>query len=493
MSVLRSHRIFGLALLCLLALWASSCAVPLGPGYTIEKQSVEVHFIPADEPRIEIVAEYLLKNSGTQPFSSLELCLPGPRRFRVSDFHAQWDGAPLAIQPPPDLSPRTSVLQLPASWAMRDRRRLRLSFDIHPPVQGDSQLNFSSDAFYLPAEGWSPELLPANGLFATGGMPPRKWELAIRVPQAFLVHSSGTEGKINRANAEKTINFLQRPTDHYPFVLAGKYSETKFDAARQTVRIWTRAAQDSAALRTVQDSLTHAINAYDSSFGERRQKDPRTLWIVECPVVGSCLPHLSPAMVRLLAPADVNPRAEIASLDSVLVDLSAGFSSVSIEAAPALAASWLGYGRNPGFWEQEPPLSALPAFAAAIGREAIEGPPVRSEIIRRALAAVPVPADKPPRQEVTLSREKSLLFFYALQDRYGQKAFSGALHHMLQARSGRGFGLDDLIAALDEETHQDVAPFVRLWLKHPGIPEDFRARYEERAAPADTSFKETIP
>src|SRR5713226_9399137 len=42
-----------------------------------------------------------------------------------------------------------------------------------------------------------------------------------------------------------------------------------------------------------------------------------------------------------------------------------------------------------------------------------------------------------------------------------------------------GFSLDDLIAAFEAESHQDVAPFVRLWMKHPGVPGEFRARYED--------------
>ena len=45
-----------------------------------------------------------------------------------------------------------------------------------------------------------------------------------------------------------------------------------------------------------------------------------------------------------------------------------------------------------------------------------------------------------------------------------------------------GFDLDDLIAAFEEEAHQNVAEFVRLWMKRPGVPQDFRARYENSAA-----------
>ncbi len=60
---------------------------------------------------------------------------------------------------------------------------------------------------------------------------------------------------------------------------------------------------------------------------------------------------------------------------------------MALATAPALAASWLGYGQNPGFYEQDPPLSAFPAFAAAVGDEALNGASARTETIRRALGA----------------------------------------------------------------------------------------------------------
>jgi hypothetical protein len=174
-----------------------------------------------------------------------------------------------------------------------------------------------------------------------------------------------------------------------------------------------------------------------------------------------------------------------------MVDRTGGALEIAA-AAPSLAASWLGYGQNPGFFEQAPPLSALPAFAASRGREAVEGPRVRAQIVRRLLRVIP--ADPEPRQpEVDdVLRAKSLLFFYGLQDRYGQPVFSAALSHMLEARRGGGFDLDDLIAAFEQETHQNVAQFVRLWMKHSGVPADFRARYEGPAASALT-LKETMP
>ena len=90
-------------------------------------------------------------------------------------------------------------------------------------------------------------------------------------------------------------------------------------------------------------------------------------------------------------------------------------------------------------------------------------------------------------------RAKSLLFFFGLQDRYGQDVFNKALSHMLYARRGGGFDLDDLIAAFEQETHQNVAEFVRRWMKRPGVPEDFRARYETSTGAIASNPKETTP
>jgi hypothetical protein len=174
-----------------------------------------------------------------------------------------------------------------------------------------------------------------------------------------------------------------------------------------------------------------------------------------------------------------------------MVDLTGGAPELAA-VAPSLASSWLGYGQNPGFFEQTAPLSALPAFAASRGREAVEGPQTREKIIRRLLGAIPAnPKPRSPESDDVL-RAKSILFFYGLQDRYGQQVFSAALSHMLGARRGGGFDQDDLIAAFEQETHQNVAQFVRLWMKHPGVPEEFRARYENTAA-STLILKETTP
>ena len=214
------------------------------------------------------------------------------------------------------------------------------------------------------------------------------------------------------------------------------------------------------------------------------------MWNVPWPLGAFARRNLSYASLLNAEPNSVS--SQLASLDTLLIDFNGGAPKLAA-AAPALAASWLGYGQNPGFYEQQPPLSALPAFASALGQEAIDGPSSRTETIRRALRMIPRSAVARKPEDETVLRAKSFLFFYALQERFGRESFRHAINHMLSARQGRGFNLNDLIAAFEEETHQNVAEFVRLWMKRPGVPDDFRARYENASASIVITSKETMP
>jgi len=480
-------------LLAGLAYCAAGCTAALGPGYTIVNQRITVQFVPAAQPIIRIEGVYQLKNTGNQPLTSIELRLPGRRRFHFTDPRAEWDKDSLAFETSPD-NPRDVLLNLHQPWTVSSQHTLRLLVEYHRSGAGETALSFTSDAFFLPAQGWSPELLPARGIFATGGVPPKSWDLFVLVPSNFLVHTSGQANrqlaKSPRGAEERKIRVRQTPRDGYPFVIAGRYSAATLKAGSETVNLWTRSPQDPEALRQPSEALVRAIQAYDSTFGTR-PKDSNRLWIVECPDPAGCFTPTTSNFLRLISEPDEKTSAEMASEDTAMADLTGGAPEIAA-AAPALASSWLGYGQNPGFFEQTPPLSALPAFAASRGREAVEGPQVRAQIIRRLLRAIP--ADSALHQPETddLLRAKSLLFFYALQDHYGSQVFNAAVSHMLDARRGGGFDLDDLIAAFEQESHQNVAQFVRFWMKEPGVPEDFRARYENPAAPAVT-LKETMP
>ena len=74
---------------------------------------------------------------------------------------------------------------------------------------------------------------------------------------------------------------------------------------------------------------------------------------------------------------------------------------------------------------------------------------------------------------------KSGLFILALEDAVGTKNFRAALRRMIQARRSHHWTIDDLRAALELESGQNLAEFFRVWLYQPGIPDDFRRRYSQ--------------
>ncbi|HEY2460266.1 MAG TPA: hypothetical protein VGI16_05645 [Candidatus Acidoferrum sp.] len=482
-------RLLTLFLLAAAGYWLAACTAAFGPGYVIDKQQIDVKFNPSPEPRIQIDAEYKLRNNGIAPLSSIELRLPGRHSFHFANPIARWDSQALAIETSPD-NPRNVLLQLPQKWSVAASHTLHLAVEYQTSPEDADNLSFSADAFFLPAEGWSPELLPARGAFAFGGVPPKKWNLSVRVPNGFLVHVSGRSVKSSHSGNSQTFRAEQQAKDGYPFVVAGQYTQTNLNASDQPLRLWTRTPQNSAALQTSTATLLRAMQAYDEVFG-RRGKNMHDLWIVECPVAARCFSNAPSSYARLIYENDQPQSAEMASGDTVLFNPSGGDSKIVAAIAPSLASSWLGYGQNPGFFEQDPPLSALPAFAASRGREAVEGLQVRNETIRRVLRVIPTDGQPHKPEDPSVVRAKSLLFFYGLQDRYGHEVFRKAVAHMLQARRGGGFDLDDLISAFEQETHQNVAEFVRLWMKHPGVPSEFRARYENSSSAKSIIPKET--
>jgi len=478
------------------SLWISACAAPLGPGYIIESQEIRVQLVPSDDPRIRVDATYQLRNTGTRAVPSLTVRLPGRRHYRLAQAQAAWDGSIIEEQPPA-ANPRETLLALPQPWRVSEKHTLHLSAEFRNPSAGETGFTFSSDAFFLPSEGWAPELLPSSGLFGTGGVPPKQWRLQVRVPAGFLVHASGRSPKTSRSGGDITVTSTQRPEDRYPFVVAGLYKEASLDAGRQKVFVWTRTGEEAPSFRASADSLVRAIQAYDETFGVRSE-NARPLWFVECPVTVGCFSARESSYAPLFAEDSASASSELASLDTLIMDFHGGAPRLAAS-APSLAASWLGYGQNPAFYEQRPPLSAFPAFAAALGQEAIEGPSFRTETIRRALRMIPVsatvsrPAGSRKPEDESVLRAKSFLFFYALEERYGREAFNRAFHHMLSARRGRGFDLDDLIAAFEQETHENVAEFVRLWMKHPGVPQDFRDRHLNASAAVTFNPGENTP
>jgi len=437
---------------------------------------------------MRVEAEYTLKNSGTQPIPALEMRLPG-RRFHVANLSATWDGANMALVPSPN-NPRNSQIEFGEPWAMTTRHTLRIVFEIVQAADPQTGWTFAPDAFFLPQGGWSPELIPSRGVAGYGGVPPEKWELTASVPPDFRVHASGEQGKVSRKKDSLFLRFQQSSSDLSPFLVAGRYAESSLGRGDRKIHLWTRSAPDAKVLAQASASLARELDVYDTVFGARG-KLPSPIWIAECPAPAGCIARSDAPFLEFFGEQFGGSNAEMISFNTAVVEIGGETSHIAAIVGPSLAASWLGYGRNPGFYEQQPPMSALPLFAAALGREAVLGPTARVDMIRRAMAQIPEkPQHKGEQENPGVLRAKSFLFFYALRDRYGADVFGRAVRHMLSARQGVGFDLADFISAFEQETHANIAEQVRLWMKHPGVPQEFRDRYGEASAAATPTSEE---
>ncbi|HYL09982.1 MAG TPA: hypothetical protein VEU31_04535 [Candidatus Acidoferrales bacterium] len=464
----------GIALVALLLL-LDSCAVPLGPGYTIEKRTLDIHFVSRPQPHLEIRASYRLANTGNQPLSSIQIRLPNPDSFDVENLQVQLDGRGLALQTPTGASDKASNVRFDPPWVLKQRHEFTILYAIsHSLTESAAAPLAVEDAFYLPVVGWYPELEPPKGVFAKLRGPHKKWNLMVRLPQGFLIHASGHEHGSKKIAGETSRRFEQRPDSSLPFVIAGHYEQREFRGPQRTIYFWTRKSLDEKTANEAGETVSQTMQFLDSSFGPRG-KGPLPVWIVECP--GKAIPTTGRDSAGI-------PEGFIGCQplpDVALVEDISTLGSDSL--AESLSPSWLGLGTEPHFAELAAPLDALERYAALAAKENRQGSGARSKDLAESLALYPSSAGKDKstekKQRDSPDREKSLFFFYALEDQYGRDHLHHAIARMIHARRGRGYDLDDLRSALEAETGQNVADFFHRWLDKPGVPEDFRARYSQ--------------
>jgi hypothetical protein len=82
------------------------------------------------------------------------------------------------------------------------------------------------------------------------------------------------------------------------------------------------------------------------------------------------------------------------------------------------------------------------------------------------------------REQRRIAFAKAPLFYIALEDAYGEAPVRIGLRELAVLLKGEEAGYDDLRAALEHATRQNLAETFRVWLERIGIPEEFRAKYE---------------
>lgn len=457
--------------------------MPLAPGYQVEKESLTVRFVPATPPHLAVRAVYQLKNVGTTPLDSIEVTVPREKSFGCSNLRvlvASREVAPQAEQDPdsPSASDQSggaeSLWRIPLTPALRKKQKInvRLEYDLAAAAPTDPRIFAVENMFYLNDSGWFPEFQEPKALFAEDITRPNPTDFTVIVPPNFAITASGQSRGEKKLSAETEHRFRISKDDFDPFVLAGQYHQQIVSSAGAvTVAIWTLKPIPAAQAQQTAAQIAAVAHFYSQNFGPL------------------------PKSVSTIYYADFAPEAgkQIKSGDSGRPSLPPtviGTASENSFARMDLAHTWFAHVivPNPEAWMLAQGFDFYASVLSNAGKNPTENSGVtailsdfdaqRSQGVEKPLAFL-TPRD--PQVQLQVGLDKMRLFFFALQDQCGRENLIHAMHHMVYALHGQQYGYNDFRAALEQECHQNLAGFFRTWLTQPGIPPDFRARYQPSA------------
>ncbi len=482
-GLIRFRRARVLSLGCVLALTLlAGCAVPLGPGYLISRETVTVHYQPG-APRLYYSVRADVRNDGNSTLSLLRIRAPRPL-------------AALPPKPPATRAPSTAG---PVDLGPRGELKW-LSVPLNPPLgplrpRGSVVIPFgyivatSGNAVLLEPQNWFPAFLPPTGLFARGELRAPKTELDIFVPRGYAALATGRfRGVRSGPSADQSeYRYELDGQDFLPLLLVGRYSVRDLRSGGSEVAFWTRAPLSKSCAGAWAAHLASRAAFYRSAFG-RIAKHRRPIPLIELPPeTASWIREASDGFGSVpggvwfsVAPADLcgEPERFFPAADR------------------ALAATWFGWDVKPEPGAQAMLGGGAPRYAAWMAEEAEKGPTGRAREIEAWIQEYDrlgrkAPPLAPSRLDAHASATQwqmagiqSALCLIALEDRFGRQAVRGALAHLVGTLGGESAGLDELRSALEQLTGQDLYAFFHQWLGRPRIPSAFRGRYASAAGKA---------
>ncbi|HVA17857.1 MAG TPA: hypothetical protein VMV59_09120 [Candidatus Dormibacteraeota bacterium] len=498
MTFSSTRRFCGGALVVVALICLSSCAVPLAPGYQIEKQSITVRFVPGNPPHLAIRAQYRLANVGNAPLDFIELGLPGKKHFGLANLRVKIDGREVTPQRErsqasapaegesavSEVWPETWRIPFESRWSRRQRKTLVIAYDLAATPATDPRISIASNAFYLNDSGWFPDPISTKALFAKDVVRPDPSNLIVDVPANFLATASGEPRGTRKAGDQTEFRFRLHKDDFDPYVVAGQYQQQTITTGDGTVVIWTFKTVPAAQAQQTGAQIAAAAKFYAQTFGPL-PKSIRAIYDVQ-------VPEDAPTYASLEA-------AEGAFLPGVVYDwvlapgksLWSGIGNAMVNVAGhiALGNTWFGHMIVPRAeaWTLRDSLINYAGDLRDEGGNAgtsRDGEIVstlkdyddeRAKAVEKPIAFV-APGDPEDQQEI--GGDKSILFFFALEDKCRRKNVEHAIAHMVYALRGQEYGYNDFRAALEQECHQDLSSVFATWLDQKGIPADFRARYQ---------------
>ncbi|MFZ0639740.1 MAG: hypothetical protein WA020_06145 [Candidatus Acidiferrales bacterium] len=450
------------------AILISACGVPLAPGYQIQKEALTVHFVPGSPPHLAVRAEYRLANVGNAPLHFMGVELPGEKSFGRANLRAEIDGKEIALQHNPHEVADDWRVPMPVPWRQKEKLNLSLAYDLAYQPATDPRIVAAANAFYLNDSGWLPALMGFKAFLSPTIVRPDPTDLTVSVPADFRITASGQLRGTKKQNGETEYRFRLRKADFEPYVLAGKYNEQRVSTAGIDVVVWTFQPIPNAQAQQTAAQIAAAAQFYKQTFGASPAK-MKSIYDLEFP--GNLSPPQKNGEAFLL-PGVVN-----------------GFSGVT--GKMQLAYTWFGHLIRPKA-EDWMLGNALTRYAANVLDE--KGGTSRSDVVtanlkdyddeRTKAVEKPIISLSPGDSEdqVRIGDDKLMLFLSALEDKCGSENVRHAISDMVYALRGQEYGYSDFRAALEDRCHQNLADFFHTWLAQPGIPPDFRARYETAGA-----------
>jgi Peptidase family M1 domain len=473
------------ALLALLIIFTgTACTVPLAPGYRILKESRQVKFVQGPVPELQIRGNFTLENTGNGDLKFIDIVFPEDRAFGRKNLRVHIAGRDAALSQLPEEyqqgSPNTLRIALDPPWTRREKRELVIEYSLSSPEDAGSRITLGDSSFHLGYRGWFPILQPPRHALAPFPKRPDKTIVAIRLPDNYLVLSRGTPAGRKKDGGEIEHRFLLRQNDLAPYVVAGRYAVSSPNQKSSSGMFWTlQPLKDDPA--PAEARITALWATLQTEFGPL-DKNIRAPHIVESPELRAHLDGEGGAAAAFFPGG--------ALVNSQALALGVG-SDVFLEmVAHALAHNWFGEELYFSSLAALGLSEGLPDYATVVIDEARAGESARRQRILKFLReydeARKQGAESPlgvttmgdPPLQGRIARAKAPLFLVALEDSYGEATVRAGLKNLLNTLRGQEVGYDEVRSALEQSTGKNLAEPFRVWLYDKGIPQDFRARYE---------------
>jgi hypothetical protein len=464
-------------------LLAAGCVHPLGPGYQFADRQAEILVSGAAPGRIHFHVADELENAGDRPLRSLEVRLPEGPVFGEQNLRVLIEGAEVPAQHSSQTDVRMMRAPFDPPWEQNEKRKVVTEWDLVPEASARGTIVASPDGFFVADETALPLWQTPNGVFAKGGVNPGKEILTVFAPPDFHILAPGKALKRTADGNYIAQRFLIDPAnDFLPYVVAGRYQEKVIHARHGEIEFWTFRPMDDPAAERAADRLSSSMKTLTEYFGPASE-GKTAVRIAESPVE---LP------AEFGAPSDPGGGSfpEGALLDSRAFGLGVASETVLQLAEYELTRTWFGWRVRPRPEAQILMGRGVGVFGlvvAAEGRGEGQRRTMVASLIDRYDAARAAAPDKrlmePPtgysRAERISTGYRGALFFVALEDLCGHDNLRIALRDIIRTRASSDTGYEELRSAVESASGKDLAEMFRAWLIQPGIPGDFRARYQK--------------